>query len=155
MMLQQLDEKEGDGMLEKVGRDIADAKPPLRRALVGMGDDVVHQRMGVTIRPGPMFRQNLFGGTIRMIVQYEDQIAVRFGKIRLQPHRLAIRSDGLIELPFPRQGNAEIVVGFGMVGFEGDGLAKGGDGLIELPFVCQGNAEIAVRFGVVGPECDG
>ena len=45
----------------EIGRDIADAKPPLRRAIIGVGDNLAHQRAGVSIRPRAMFRQNLPG----------------------------------------------------------------------------------------------
>ena len=72
------------------------------------------------------------------------------GEVGLEPDRLAVFGDGLVELPLVAQGVAEVVVGLGEVGLEPDRLAAFGDGLVELPLVIQGDAEVGV-----GPASSG
>ena len=55
------------------------------------------------------------------------------GEVGLEPDRLAVCGDRLVQLPLARQGDAEVGVGLGVVGLEPDRLAVFGDGLVELP----------------------
>ncbi len=59
------------------------------------------------------------------------------GVVGLEPDRLAVFGDGLVELALVLQGVAEVVVGHGEVGLEPDRLAVFGDGLVELALVAR------------------
>ena len=59
------------------------------------------------------------------------------GVVGLEPDRLAVFGDGLVELALVSQGVAEVVVGLGVVGLEPDRLAVFGDRLVELPLVVR------------------
>ena len=59
------------------------------------------------------------------------EVEVGHGVVGLEPDRLAVCGDGLVELPLGTQGDAEVGVGDGVVGLEPDGLAGGGDGPVE------------------------
>ena len=87
-------------------------------------------------------------------LQDDAEVAVGLGVVGLEPDRLAVFGDGLVELPLALQGVAEVVVGLGVVGLEPDRLAVFGDRLVELPLARQGDAEVGVGLGVVGLEPD-
>ena len=69
------------------------------------------------------------------------------GEVGLEPDRLAVFGDGLVELALAFQGAAEVGVGFGEVGLEPDRRAEFGDRLVELPLVVAGR-----RRGCSGPR---
>ena len=60
------------------------------------------------------------------------------GVVGLEPDRLAVFGDRLVELALVAQGVAEVEVGLGVVGLEPDRLAVFGDRLVELALVVQG-----------------
>ena len=76
------------------------------------------------------------------------------GVVGLEPDRLAVLGDGLVQLPLTSQGGAEVEVGRAVVGPQPDRLAVLGDGLVQLPLAHQGDAEVGVGVGVVGLEPD-
>ena len=76
------------------------------------------------------------------------------GVVGLEPDRLAVLGDRLVQLPLAARACAEIDVGRGVVGLEPDRLAVLGDGLVQLPLAHQGDAEVGVGRGVVGLEPD-
>ena len=77
-------------------------------------------------------------------------------EVGLEPDRLAVGRDRLIQLPLARQGDAEVVVGCGIVGLEADRLAELGLGGRIVPLhVTEGAAEAVVDLGVIGLGADG
>ena len=74
------------------------------------------------------------------------KIEVGHGVVGLEPDRLTVGRDGLVQLPLGLQGEDEAGVGLSVVGLEPDRLAVGRDGLVQLSLVFQGGAECeAVR----------
>ena len=59
------------------------------------------------------------------------------GVVGLEPDRLAVFGDRLVQLPLVGQGDAEVVVGLGVVGLEPDRLAEFGDRLVRFPWSCR------------------
>ena len=102
----------------------------------------------------PLAKHRERPGVIALTPEDQAEVAVGLGVVGLEPDRLAVFGDGLVELPLGLQGDAEVVVGLGVVGLEPDRLAVFGDGLVELPLGLQGDAEVDVGLGVVGLEPD-
>ena len=77
----------------------------------------------------------------------------------LEPDRLAVLGDGLVQLPLAHQGDAEVGVGVGEVGLEPDRLAQGRDGLLQrrigpgaIPAHLEEVAQAAPVPAVTGPK---
>ncbi len=75
-----------------------------------MGLDERLQRLGVLAVPAAMFLSDGLCVVVGITVEGVDQVAVGFGKIRIQRNRLSIRRDCLIEQSFLVERNGEIVV---------------------------------------------
>ena len=78
------------------------------------------------------------------------------GVVGLEPDRLAVGGDGLVELPLVAQGVAEVLVGLGVVGLEPDRLAElRRSASSSFPWLSQGESpRLIVGLGVVGLEPD-
>ena len=58
-------------------------------------------------------------------------------------------ADGLVELSFLVEGDAEVVVGVGVIRFEADGFLELADRLVDLAFPAEGDAEVLVGLGII------
>src|SRR5580698_7997230 len=94
--------------------------------------------------PEAMFFGNGPQVVSRMKMQRVDKIAVRRGKIRLEPNRLAIGSNRFVQLPRVLQYAAKIAMRRGVVGLEHDGLTICSDCLVEFPRFSKGSPETVV-----------
>jgi hypothetical protein len=77
-------------------------------------------------------------------------------EVRLEPARLAVLGNGLIQLSFLLKSQAEIVVIRGEIGLESNGLAEFSGRSAIIPFdIAQNVAKRIVGVGEVGPDADG
>jgi hypothetical protein len=90
------------------------------------------------------------------------EIGMRLCHARLEPNRLVVRRDRIIELPVVVKAAAEAKMCRGQVRFEDDCLAGRRDGLRELSIFAQHTTEIAVVGWIlaiflygVADQCDG
>ena len=69
-----------------------------------------------------------------LLAEHVAKVAMGFGVVGLEPQRLAVLGDRLVQLPLVLQVGAEAVVVFGAVGLEPDRFAELGDRLVQLPW---------------------
>ncbi len=74
------------------------------------------------------------------------------GVIGFQADGFLIVSDGLVDLAFLVEGNAEVVVGHGVIGFQPDRFLELADRLVNLAFLVEDAAEVVVGDVIV--VCD-
>ena len=109
-------------MIAEIRRHVADPQSAVGVAIVGVRLNELPERFGMLLVPAAQFLMDHPGVVAGMKLEGEDQIAVRRGVIGLEPNRLAIASDRLVQLPTVLQGVAEIVVRFGKIRLEPNGL---------------------------------
>ena len=80
-------------------------------------------------------------------VQAGAKVRVRHGVARIQPDRVAVRGDGLIEITLPSQRVTEVGVRRGVVGLEPDRVAVCGDGLVEHALLREGDGRGCGELG--------
>lgn len=83
----------------------------------------------------------------RMIVQGEEEIAVRLGLVRPQRNCMAEHRDGLVEPARFGQGVAQVAVGERIVGAQCDGPIEGGNRVVEPSRCAEGDAQVVVCLG--------
>ena len=138
----------------EIRRDIPNAQPAFRRALICMRADAVLARLTMPAIPLETLRENRPRIISRMKAQAVNQIAVHGRGIGLEGHGLAGGGKRLLDFSPSDEGLAEIIVGFGMIGLEPDRLPVRADGPVDLLFVTQGIAQIipSLRMGGLQPK---
>ena len=82
------------------------------------------------------------------------EVVVGLGVVGLEPDRLAVFGDRLVQLPLFSQGNAEVVVGLGVIGLEAQRVAEHQDRLARIPAVNECTAQLEVGVESVGTLSD-
>ena len=114
MRRQQWFREQRNRMLTEIRRDIADAQSPLRRAIEFKAGMRGQQRQRMLPVPAPILGEDLFRRHIRAVIEAEQDIAVRQGKVGPQCQRVAQRRLRLGEPTLTHQRQTEIVVRIGI-----------------------------------------
>ena len=89
-----------------------------------------------------------------LLRQGEAEVVMDPGVVRVQPDRLAVGRDGVVDAAPVHERGPEVGVGHDERG-SGDRLAASRDGLGEAPFRGEGGAEVRMSRGEIGAEADG
>src|SRR4051812_23696250 len=99
-------------MIEKIGRNIADLQPSIRRAIVSVQRDRSRQRIRMESSPPSVLLQNRLTVVRRVKLKRVNQIAVRSGIAGIEFQRGAKRRDRFVQKPLllVRDGEVDVRV---------------------------------------------
>ncbi len=148
VVVEQGGEEPADRMLPEIRRDVADAQPALRRAVIVVRPPKRLQRVCVPLPPGDVPGVQGGGAHIGVEKQQVEQVAVAFGELGVQVDGFPKATDRFGDPAGVLQRQPQVVHRRGVGWIELKGLAVGPDGGIGVAAPMIRHAEVAEELWI-------
>jgi hypothetical protein len=151
-VLHRADQKMPHGVMVEVGRNESHAKSAQRITVVLVRPPMASQRRGVPSVEFGMGRNQLRERGAHAILEGQQKVAVRTGRVGLQLQGSTVADDRLVRLSLISQRGAEMTVSLGIVGLEFGRPPIAGNRVAPVALLPEDVAEVVVRLDQCGMQ---